>query len=73
MADDRSAVVQKILTWGALGVVLALILIPYLYVIVTAFKPPGEIYDTTWLPRAISVQARRDVFVFNQFHVCSTA
>jgi ABC-type glycerol-3-phosphate transport system permease component len=36
---------------------------------VTAFKPPGEIYDTTWLPRAISVQAWRDVFVFNHFHV----
>ena len=69
MADDRSTVVQKILTYGALGVVLALILIPYLYVIVTAFKPPGEIYDTTWLPRAISVQAWRDVFVFNHFHV----
>jgi ABC-type glycerol-3-phosphate transport system permease component len=69
MADDRSTIVQKILTYGALALVLALILIPYLYVIVTAFKPPGEIYDTTWLPRAISVQAWRDVFVFNHFHV----
>ena len=56
-------------TQRTVAVVLALILIPYLYVIVTAFKPPGEIYDITWLPRAISVQAWRDVFVFNHFHV----
>jgi ABC-type glycerol-3-phosphate transport system permease component len=69
MADDRSTLVQKILTYGALAFVLALILIPYLYVIVTAFKPPGEIYDTTWLPRAISLQAWRDVFVINDFHI----
>ena len=48
---------------------LALVLIPYVYVIVTAFKPAGEVYDITWLPRAISVQAWLDVFDFNHFHV----
>jgi ABC-type glycerol-3-phosphate transport system permease component len=69
MSDDRSTLAQKVLTYGALAFVLALILIPYLYVIVTAFKPPGEIYDTTWLPRAISFEAWRDVFVINDFHV----
>jgi ABC-type glycerol-3-phosphate transport system permease component len=69
MADDRSTLVQKLLTYGALAFVLALILIPYLYVIVTAFKPPGEIYETSWLPSEISLQAWRDVFVINDFHV----
>ena len=69
MSDDRSTLTQKLLTYGALAFVLALILIPYLYVIVTAFKTPGEIYETSWLPREISLQAWRDVFVINDFHV----
>ena len=50
MSDDRSTLAQKLLTYGALAFVLALILIPYLYVIVTAFKTPGEIYETSWIP-----------------------
>jgi ABC-type glycerol-3-phosphate transport system permease component len=69
MSDDRSTPVQKLLTYGALAFVLALILIPYVYVVVTAFKAPGEIYETSWLPREISLQAWRDVFVINDFHV----
>lgn len=69
MSDDRSTPTQKVLTYGALAFVLALILIPYLYVIVTAFKPPGEIYETSWIPSEISFEAWRDVFVINDFHV----
>jgi ABC-type glycerol-3-phosphate transport system permease component len=69
MSDDRSTVAQKVLTYGALAFVLALILIPYLYVIVTAFKTPGEIYETSWIPSEISLQAWRDVFVINDFHI----
>jgi ABC-type glycerol-3-phosphate transport system permease component len=69
MADDRSTLTQKVLTYGTLAVVLALILIPYLYVIVTAFKPPEEIYETSWIPNEISFEAWRDVFVINDFHI----
>jgi ABC-type glycerol-3-phosphate transport system permease component len=69
MSDDRSTLTQKVLTYGALAFVLALILIPYLYVIVTAFKTPGEIYETSWIPSEISLQAWRDVFAINDFHV----
>lgn len=69
MSDDRSTLAQKVLTYGALAFVLALILIPYLYVIVTAFKVPGEIYETSWIPSEISFEAWRDVFVINDFHV----
>lgn len=69
MSDDRSTLTQKVLTYGALAFVLALILIPYVYVIVTAFKTPGEIYETTWWPSPIDFQAWYDVFVVNDFHV----
>ena len=69
MSDDRSTLAHKVLTYGALAFVLALILIPYLYVIVTAFKTPGEIYETSWIPSEISFDAWRDVFVINDFHV----
>lgn len=69
MPDDRSTLTHKVLTYGALAFVLALILIPYLYVIVTAFKTPGEIYETSWIPSEISFEAWRDVFVINDFHV----
>jgi ABC-type glycerol-3-phosphate transport system permease component len=69
MSDDRSTTLQKILTYGTLFVVLALVMIPYSYVIVTAFKPPDDIYDITWWPSEISFAAWRDVFAINHFHV----
>jgi ABC-type glycerol-3-phosphate transport system permease component len=69
MSDDRSSALQKVLTYGTLLVVLGLVLIPYGYVIVTAFKPPDEIYEISWWPSEISFAAWRDVFEINHFHV----
>jgi ABC-type glycerol-3-phosphate transport system permease component len=69
MTDDRSSPGQKALGHGALALVLALVLIPYVYVIVTAFKPPEEIYDATWVPQRISFDAWIEVFEVNRFHL----
>ena len=44
---DRSTLTQRILTCAALAFVTAMIVIPYAYVVVTAFKPPEEIYETS--------------------------
>jgi ABC-type glycerol-3-phosphate transport system permease component len=69
MTDDRSTPLQKILTYATLSVVLALVLIPYGYAIVTAFKPPYEVYEVSWWPSEISFGAWRDVFAINHFHL----
>lgn len=68
MTDDRSGLGQKALAHAALALVLALVLIPYLYVIVTAFKPADEVYDATWLPQRVSFDAWIEVFEVNHFH-----
>lgn len=68
MNDDRSGPGQKALAHVGLALVLALVLIPYLYVIVTAFKPAEEAYDATWLPQRISFDAWIEVFEVNHFH-----
>lgn len=68
MNDDRSSLGQKALAHAGLALILALVLIPYLYVIVTAFKPADEVYDATWLPQRISFDAWVEVFEVNHFH-----
>lgn len=68
-SDDRSTPTQKVLTHGTLALVLAIILIPYVYVIVTAFKSPDEVYETSWIPNQISFHAWRDVFETAEFHI----
>jgi ABC-type glycerol-3-phosphate transport system permease component len=68
MTDDRSGPGQKILAYVGLALVLALVLIPYVYVIVTAFKPAEEAYDATWLPQRVSFDAWVEVFEVNHFH-----
>jgi ABC-type glycerol-3-phosphate transport system permease component len=68
-SDDRSTWWEKCLTALVLAMVLALILIPYTYVIVTAFKPAGEVFDVTWFPQQFSIQAWIDVFRINDFHI----
>lgn len=69
MTDDRSSAAQKALTFGALGVILALVLIPYGYVIVTAFKSPYDVYEVSWIPTTFSLEAWSTVFGQGQFHV----
>ena len=68
-SDDRSTLGQKLLTYAVLALILALVLIPYSYVIVTAFKSPGEVFETSWVPEEFSVQAWIDVFRINDFHI----
>ena len=67
--DDRSSRTQRTATYLVLGLLLAVVLVPYAYVVVTAFKPPGEVFDVTWIPDEISFQAWADVFEINDFHV----
>ncbi|MGI9333013.1 MAG: carbohydrate ABC transporter permease [Gammaproteobacteria bacterium] len=69
MSDDRATLTHRLFAFAVLGLVLAVVVIPYAYVIVTAFKPPGEVFDVTWWPAEISVQAWVDVFRLNRFHV----
>ena len=42
-------------------------LIPFGYVIVTAFKPDADLYDVSWIPSQISFDAWRQVFGENDF------
>ena len=69
MTDDRSSLGHKALALSGLALVLALVLIPYVYVIVTAFKPAEEVYDMTWLPQRVSFEAWIEVFEVNRFHI----
>lgn len=68
MFDDRSTLTQRVLTFTALALVLAVVVIPYAYVVVTAFKSPEEVYETSWIPRQISFHAWREVFETYDFH-----
>ncbi|MCI0529627.1 MAG: hypothetical protein L0Y56_19465, partial [Nitrospira sp.] len=56
---DRSSLGHKILAYGGLIFVLLLVLIPYSYIALTAFKPPGEIFDVKWFPEEWSLEAWR--------------
>ncbi len=70
MAKNYSQVgpTQRVITYATLGLVLAMILIPYAYIIATAFKEPGEVFETSWMPVKISLQAWIDVFTIFEFH-----
>lgn len=68
-SDDRSTFLQRAIGYLVLAFILALILIPYTYVIVTAFKSPGEVFETSWVPEEFSFQAWADVFRINDFHI----
>ena len=48
--DDRSSLTQRVLGYSGLLFSLAIVLIPYTYVALSAFKPPGEIFEVKWLP-----------------------
>ncbi|MGQ4809781.1 Diacetylchitobiose uptake system permease protein NgcG [Candidatus Entotheonellaceae bacterium PAL068K] len=66
--DDRSTLTQRLLTFTTLAFVLALVVIPYAYVVVTAFKSPDEVYETRWIPTRISFHAWQEVFEIYDFH-----
>lgn len=64
----RIGLTERIISFAVLFLILALILIPYAYIIVTAFKEPGEVFETSWMPERLSFQAWADVFVIYDFH-----
>lgn len=68
MTSDRATIPQRALTYAGLAFVLALVIVPYSYVVVTAFKPPGEVFDVSWWPRQWSFEAWTEVFTINHFH-----
>lgn len=69
LRDDRSTPTQRFVTYAALTLLLSQVMIPFGYVFVTAFKTPGEVFEVTWLPEEWSLEAWRDVFVVNEFHI----
>jgi len=56
---DRSSLGHRILGYGGLLFVLLIVLVPYSYIALTAFKPPGEVFDIRWFPQAWSLEAWR--------------
>ena len=66
-AGDRSGLAVKALTCATILVLLAIVLIPFGYVIVTAFKPEADLYDITWIPSHITFDAWRQVFGEDDF------
>ncbi len=66
--DDRSTLTQRLLTFTTLAFVLAIVVVPYAYVVVTAFKSPDEVYETRWIPTKISFHAWQEVFETYDFH-----
>ena len=67
--DDRSSWLQRLLTYLLLSILVAMVMVPYTYVVVTAFKPPSEVFETSWIPDELSLQAWIDVFRINDFHI----
>ena len=66
---QRSTFTQKMLGYSGLVVILLIVLIPYGYVALTAFKPADEIFDVRWFPKVWSLDAWRYAIEFEQFHV----
>lgn len=60
--DRPVAPVQKIVTWAMLLLLLAIVLIPYAYAVVTGFKSPYDVYEVSWWPSEFSVDAWHEVF-----------
>jgi ABC-type glycerol-3-phosphate transport system permease component len=67
--DDRSGMAVRLLTFATILVLLAIVLIPFGYVVVTAFKPDADIYDVGWIPSRISFDAWRQTFGVDDFQV----
>ena len=68
MSYSRIGPLQKTVSFAVLGLLLALVLIPYVYITVTAFKEPGEVFEVRWWPETVSFQAWIDVFEIYEFH-----
>ena len=65
--DRRPTLLQFLLTWTGLVAVLALVLIPYAYVVVTSFKSPNELFDVRWIPERWSLAGWREALGNREF------
>ena len=65
---DRSSLAQKILAYGGLLFALLIVLVPYSYVALSAFKPPGEIFEVKWFPDEWSLESWRYAIESVEFH-----
>ena len=65
---DRSSLAQKTLAYGGLLFALLIVLVPYSYVALSAFKPPGEIFEVKWFPDEWSLDAWRYAIESVEFH-----
>ena len=64
---DRTSPGHRILGYLALFFVLGIVLIPYTYVGLSAFKSPMEMFDVKWFPDEWSLEAWRYVIFDLQF------
>lgn len=67
-AEDRSGLVQKAVTWVTLLLLLAIVMIPYAYAVITGFKSPYDVYEVSWWPSEFSLDAWHEVFGVYGFH-----
>ncbi len=67
-SDDRSSLAQKILAYAGLLFALLIVLVPYSYVALSAFKPPGEIFEVKWFPEEWSLESWRYAIESVEFH-----
>ena len=67
-SDDRSSLAQKILAYVGLLFALLIVLVPYSYVALSAFKPPGEIFEVKWFPEEWSLESWRYAIESVEFH-----
>lgn len=58
-STDRSSLGHKLLAYAGLLFVLGLVLIPYSYIILAAFRSPGEMFEVKWFPEEWSLEAWR--------------
>lgn len=49
-------------TWVTVAALLILVLVPFGYVVVTAFRPAPDLYDVGWIPNRITLDAWYQVF-----------
>ena len=66
--ESRAGLLQRVITFAVLGIILAVVMIPYAYIIVTAFKGPGEVFETSWVPEKITLETWEVVFGTYEFH-----
>lgn len=59
---------HKVLGYAGLVFILLLVMIPYTYIALSAFKPPGEIFEAKWFPQEWSLEAWRYTLESVQFH-----